>query len=359
MKNSSIYKLSALMVLALSLAIISCSDWNEVESLGLKNQSLKEQYPKLYADYIQDLIKYKTGEHKVTFVSFDNPQRDPVNQAERLTAIPDSVDFICLNHPDDVSPEIQKEMTQIREKGIHTLYAINYENFKEEWEANTKINPEFTEEEALAYFGKRTDDMLAICDKYNYDGIIIDYTGQSLVSMVPENLAKYNKRQKNFFNRIVSWREKHDHKTLVFYGNVQYLVPENLSMMEKYNYIALKSVLSTSGDDIAVKAYLALQAGEDVKDSLYEGVNPVPANRFIACVELPQADDKEQVKGYWNTKDANGNKIVAALGTAQWIGQYSPDFTRSGLFVMSIQNDYYNNTYGYLREVISIMNPNK
>ena len=27
--------------------------------------------------------------------------------------------------------------------------------------------------------------------------------------------------------------------------------------------------------------------------------------------------------------------------------------------IMNVHNDYYNNTYGYVREVIRIMNPNK
>lgn len=31
--------------------------------------------------------------------------------------------------------------------------------------------------------------------------------------------------------------------------------------------------------------------------------------------------------GYWDTRDANGNKVLAAQGTAQWIVQASPDYT--------------------------------
>ena len=116
--------------------------------------------------------------------------------------------------------------------------------------------------------------------------------------------------------------------------------------------------MSTNGDDLSVKALLAVQAGEDAKE-LYEGTNPVPADRFIACVQLPQPDDKNQVIGYWNTVDSEGNKTLATQGAAWWNVQASTGFERKGMFVMNVQDDYYNNTFSSIREVISIMNPSK
>ncbi|KAB5019740.1 hypothetical protein GAC71_19385, partial [Bacteroides thetaiotaomicron] len=53
------------------------------------------------------------------------------------------------------------------------------------------------------------------------------------------------------------------------------------------------------------------------------------------------------------------NKLVAAPGAARWMVEASPNYTRKGIFIMNVHNDYYNNTYGYVREVIRIMNPNK
>ena len=229
----------------------------------------------------------------------------------------------------------------------------------EDWKAMVKENPALTEEEALEYLGERTDVMLSLCDKYGYDGILIDYTGRSLVSMKPEALAEYNVRQQNFFNKVVEWQAGHTNKTLALFGNIQYFVPENMSMLNKFNYIILKTASSTNADDLSLKAYLAIQAGEDIKNELYEGVNPVPTDRFIACVQFPQAGDDDKVIGYWNTVDEKGEKTLAAPGTAQWMGQFSPDYTRKGIFIMSVQNDYYNDTYKQLREVIYIMNPNK
>ena len=82
------YRLPVWMFLSFVLTLISCSDWTEVESLKLNTSTFEEQNPQLYADYLKDLIRYKSEEHKVLFVSFENPQDVPAKQAERLTVVP-------------------------------------------------------------------------------------------------------------------------------------------------------------------------------------------------------------------------------------------------------------------------------
>lgn len=70
----------------------------EVESLDIHTPSLEEQNPQLYEDYLKDLNAFKASDHHVLFVSFSNVA-NPVKQGERLTALPDSVDYISLNNP--------------------------------------------------------------------------------------------------------------------------------------------------------------------------------------------------------------------------------------------------------------------
>ena len=359
MKNKMKYRLSGMMFFVSALTMTSCSDWTDVESIQLNAPTMEDQNPQLYADYLKDLNRYKSEEHKVTFVSFENPQGAPGKQAERLTAIPDSVDIVCLNNPENLAPEVQAEMVKIREKGTRTVYSIDYSIIESAWKEKQKADPKLTEEDALAYIGESTDAMLVLCDKYGFDGIVADYTGRSLVSLPEAALKEYNGRQQCFFDKIMDWQSKHEDKILSFYGNVQYLVPENMGMLNKFNYIMLKTTSSTNGDDLALKAYLAIQAGIDAVNDEESGVNPVPIDRFIICVELPQADDKDKVKGYWSTVDEKGEKLIAAPGAARWMVEESPNYTRKGIFIMNVHSDYYNNTYGYVREVIRIMNPNK
>ena len=136
--------------------------------------------------------------------------------------------------------------------------------------------------------------------------LLLISTGRSLVSLKGEEFEVYTSRQTNFLNKLKEWKQA-SNKSLLFYTNVQYLTAENQGIIGLADYIILKTALSTNGDDLSVKALLAVQAGEDAKE-LYEGINPVPADRFIACVQLPQPDDKNQVIGYWNTVDSEGNK---------------------------------------------------
>ena len=137
MKNNMTYRLPVWMFLSFVLTLISCSDWTEVESLKLNTSTFEEQNPQLYADYLKDLIRYKSEEHKVLFVSFENPQDVPAKQAERLTVVPDSVDFICLNNP-YVNSDTQAEMVEIRKKGTRTLYSIDYAGFESAWKEKAR-----------------------------------------------------------------------------------------------------------------------------------------------------------------------------------------------------------------------------
>ena len=89
-------------------------------------------------------------------------------------------------------------MVEIRKKGTRTLYSIDYAGFESAWKEKAKENPNLTEEDALQYIDDCTNEMLAICDRYDFDGIVINYAGRSLVSLTETALAEYNARQQKF-----------------------------------------------------------------------------------------------------------------------------------------------------------------
>ena len=348
------YSLFLAACLATSVLLGACEDWTEIESLDINTPSLQETNPQLYEDYLKDLNTYKGGNHKLVMVSVDNVA-DPSKQAERLTALPDSVDYISLNNPDNLSAAMVADFDKVRAKGMKVVYTINFAEFEETWKEMQKADPSLTEEDAVAYLNQRTEDMLALTDKYNFDGIIADYTGRSLVSLKGEELEQYSNRQANFFNLLKTWKEKSG-KSLLFYGNVQYLTADNISLTGMFDYLILKTALSSNGGDLTLKALLAVQAGKDV---FGDESNPVPTDRFIACVQLPKADDKDQIIGYWNSLNELGEKMLATEGAAWWNIQASENFERKGMFIMNVQADYYNDTFASVREVIQIMNPSK
>lgn len=356
MKKSIKYTLLTLATALLTVGLGSCSDWTDTESLNVKNPTFEDQNSKLYQDYLKDLRAYKTSDHKVLFVTYSNPINGPIKQAERLTVIPDSVDYISLTEPAKVHADTQAEMKKIRnEKGTRVVYTINYDAIEAEWEDKAKGNPELTEEEALEYMGAKFTELIALSQKFDFDGIVLEYTGRSTVSMTEPVLERYDNRQKNLFNKITEWKNQNESKTLAFYGNVQYLVNTNMSVLDQADFIILKTERVLTPYSVTLQAYMASQAGKDAAEAT-NGPNYVHTDRFVACVQLPLVGEPNSNVGYWNTPDG---KILATIGGAQWAVEESLDFGRKGLFITSINNDYYNNTYKSIRNVISIMNPNK
>lgn len=329
----------------------SCSDWIEPESLTLHVPSLEEQNPGLYADYLNDLKRYKTSDHKLTFVSFDNRTGDPVKQAERLTVLPDSLDFISLINPDYLYPDVLKEIELVRAKGTRMIYSVDYSIIEEEWLDLLKKqgSENFTEENAKTFIAKRTEEMLTFCDKYHYDGVTISYRGRSLVSLPAEELLVYSARQKIFFDVALAWYETHADKILSFEGNPQFLVQENLDILTKCQYVILMTVSSKNTGDMDIAGNQAVvSTGELLSEA-----------KFIVSVETTRPGDTNGTHGYFGTVDEHGNKVRSVQETARWIRRSSEVFERSGIFVTNAQYDYYDNAsvYHNIREAIGIMNP--
>ena len=199
--------------------------------------------------------------------------------------------------------------------------------------------------------------MVSLVDKYNYDGVIVDYVGRSLVSLKDEPLRTYIARQKGFFDIISTWKSRHTDKFLVFYGNAQYIAPDNMGFLMNCSHIIVRTELSTGEGDLDVKIQLAEEAGKEVMHQ-YEGANPVPLDNMIVCVQMPKADDKNKTIGYWGTVES-GNKVSAAVGAASWLWKPVTTYTRRGLLIMNVESDYYSTNYSFLKNVINIMNPNK
>ncbi len=347
MKNNIKNSLQAFVLLAFSgLLFASCADWTTPESIEIKTPEVDKT---LYADYLRDLKAYKEGDHKIVMVTFGNKAEMPASQAEHLTVIPDSVDYIILDNPEVLNEAHKKEMVEVRKKYTRVLYNVDYTPIETTWAAMAKEDPELTEEQALVYIAEQTKALLALCDEHNFDGITFTYKGRSLASLTEEGLAQYDARQKAFFGTIDEWRDEHTGKDYIFIGNVQYVLPENRWFLNSIDYIVLMTDMVNNVDEITIKALTALDAGNDV-----------PEDRFIAMAQTTRLDDDKEAFGYFgNQRDENGNKVRSIYGTAIWTTLPSPSFTRAGMMITNVQNDYYNmnNVYSKTREAISIMNP--
>lgn len=331
-----------------ALFFAACSDWVEPESLDVHYPSLEEENPELYKQYMQSLRDYKSQNHKVMFVTIENPADGarPNTRNQHLTTVPDSVDFIVLTNPTVVHSLTADEIQEVHKKGTRTLYFIDFAVFESEWVQLLKADPALTEEEALAYFTERTEGMLALCDKWKFDGVIVCYTGRALVGIPDTEIDAYNARQLSFLTPILAWREAHKEHVFSFMGNANYLLETNRAFLDDCDYIIVPTDAATNYEDVTFRAMAVV------------GETGIPSDRIIVTAQSTRPGDSKNAYGYFSITDGNGNQVRSVYGCAEWVG-LSSSFVRAGLMVKDAQYDYYNQTliYPAVREAIGIMNP--
>ena len=136
-KNIIVHAGTAAAVLAVPA---SCSDWTTPESVSIDVPSIEEQEPGLYAEYLLRLKSFKADEHKLSLAFVENTAGvAPESQSLRLTAYPDSLDFICLAEAENLHKSYVKGISEVGRKGTAVLYKVSYSVIESEWEA---LHPE-------------------------------------------------------------------------------------------------------------------------------------------------------------------------------------------------------------------------
>jgi hypothetical protein len=350
MKNSINIIFAGILALASVSALNSCSEWVELKSIELKTPTLEEQNSELYAAYIQGLNDYKAGEHKVMMVTFDNFTRIPLNQSQHLTALPDSIDYVSLNTPHDLVPAMLDEMQEVRKKGTKVIYNVDFPTFEKEWDALARKDATLTEDDALAYLASRTSEMLALCDKYGYDGITFTYTGRAPAGLVGNALAVYSARQSAFLDLVSTWCVAHADKSISFIGNPHFLIKneimDNQAILQQCNYIILPTELASSVEALELAAGAAVDGGS-------------PDDRFVFRQYMFDAADKEQGNGYFSITDQVGNKLHSIPIAATWMNRPTLGSKRLGMMILGVQQDYFQSspTWFVTRQAIATMNP--
>lgn len=134
MNFMNIKKVSSMICLSAFVSLTSCD--TDIESVGINEPAIEEQNPTMHAAYLQQLRQYKQQSHQVMFGWFDNADKQPASQGQLISAVPDSLDYIVLTHPDSLSASELKSMRSLRqEKGTRTLYEINFKQFVERYDA--------------------------------------------------------------------------------------------------------------------------------------------------------------------------------------------------------------------------------
>lgn len=337
------------LTLVAALHMTSCNENVEPESLTVRYPSLEETDPELYQQYMQSLRDYKSGSHKVVFVTMENPAAGaaPTLRNQHVTNMPDSVDFISLNNPAQLHPVTVEEMQKIHEKGTRTIYNISFPAMEGEWIQMIKEDSRLTEADALVYFTQRTAEQLAYCDKWNFDGITFQYVGRAPSGLKEAELIAYRARQNAFLAPILAWRETHSSKFFAFMGNAANVLEENRTVLTDCDYLIVPTDNVKNADELTVRVMAAVS-----------GVG-IPSDRVVITAQTTRPGDDKHLYGYFSTTDSNGKQIRSIFGCANWVSLPSTGYFRAGLLINDAQYDYFNQLFVYpaIREAIGIMNP--
>lgn len=312
----------------------ACDDWTEVENVTINTPGIEELNPQQYAKYLQNLVEYKNSDHKVVYAWFDNSEKTPFSRGQHISDAPDSLDVISMMYPAELAEFELNDMQKVRAKGTKVVYTISFDKIRKEHADKVK---EGTESGTFdAYLSAELTKQVGYADAF--DGIIVEYKGTNPVYMSAEQKAEAKKLQDAFFGAISAWKSSNADKMLTFQG-----YPENLieqSVLSDCRHIILAT------DDVADDAQLSVVA------RLAMAASNVPTDRFVIAVSTVSMDIADKKTGYYGADRA-------LKEAAYWATEMSGDYTRAGLAIYNVQNDYYNagNAYQYVKEAINIMNP--
>lgn len=338
-KRNSIFK--TLVTTMTLVAVTSCSEWTEVESLNIQTPSMEEQNPELYAQYLESLNNFKTTDHQVVIVSVNNVSTVTTSRSQHLTDMPDSLDYICLNNTMNVNNANISEMKEVRRLGTKVLGLVDFDAIENAWKKMIEEEEETVDNATrfIEYCKNEVAKQIAMSSALEVDGIVVNYTGFDLNSLVGESeITAETARQEAFFGAVSNWKVANINKDLIFKGFPQNVI--NTTILSDCKYIIVNA---HSAKNLYEMSYLILMAS----------AKNVPTDRFIMGVTTPYPTNS----GSYNGELGDGSSAI--IGAAQWAVSKAPDYTKVGISIDAAEKDYFNvsNVYPTLKKAINILSP--
>lgn len=309
-------KLLRYVLLLLTFVLpLSCSDWNEPESVNLDINSAKDQNPELWARYMQILHTYKQSKHYITYARFDNSTEQPLNEGNYLRSLPDSLDIVTLSGSDRISEYDREDIPLLQEKSTRVLYLVDY--------AAQAANLH-----DVLTLGAWLDKAIAVANELNLDGFA--FTGIPLYGGTDTELAEHKEKSQLIVSKLSA--ASGQDRLLVLEGNPAFVDDADFG---KLDYVVLNTADLTNVTDLKLQV-----AGVLANDKL-------PKNKLLLAARIgDQITDETSVKQDAVTLMTDR---VASLGPL------------GGLGIYAIGKDYYSPKMNYeiTRIAIQLMNPSK
>lgn len=321
-----------LPILAAAALTVSCSEWTDPENKDFLPQMSQSDPATLAA-----LRDFKASEHPLMMMHIEGTSGAPNRQNQHPMSMPDSVDFLLMNHADGLHATIVGEVARVRaEKGTRTLNVVSYDAIREAWETlrdealDAGAGEEYTEEHFASYCKAETERQLALCEAYGLDGVVASY------------LAGYNVTPAEpFLLAVDAWAGQHPDKLLFLRGYPVHVARvEGQTLLSRCDYLII----------LTEEAQATVAISRKVRDQLNN--DNVPRDRVILEASVPALAD--------GGEDAQVGATVQTA--AEWVMNPSTANTvqcdKLGLCVSNAQEDYFNKpTYKRIREALAILNP--
>ncbi|MEG0808079.1 MAG: glycoside hydrolase family 18 [Alistipes sp.] len=344
---------TGVLLLGFTALVSSCSDWTDMESLEIKQPTIDEQNPALYAAYLASLKAYKQTDHKIVYATFDNREKTPGTRAQHISILPDSLDIVSLQSAELDARELD-EIAQVRTKGTRVVYTISYESIRAQYDidkaafdaAQVKPAEDAGEETPPVptfmpfgdYLTAHLDTQIARCDQFSFDGLTFSYTGRALLTLPEAQKEEHLANQNIMLTKVGEWAAAHPSKLLIFEGVTANLADR--ALLAKCSYIIVPTLDVNNVYALDQRVLQALVAD-------------VPTQHILVGARPFSLDKEDLLTGYF----ADGSPAV--LSTAYWIVNKTARYTKAGLAIYDVQTDYFYRTsiYKYTRGAIDIMNP--
>lgn len=351
----SIFKINILLV---SIALLAgCSEWTTPESIEIEKNSIEQTNPELYAKYCDALKEYKASEHKIAYTTFLNSPEIAANGSEKISMIPDSVDFVQLMNL-EVSETHLNEMKQVKEK-FGTRFVVRfsltecqaaYEAYVEEMEAaaeetegeGTQTEPEIMTFEA--FYAEQFQKVTAKVAEYGLDGFTFEFTGKNYDGMTSAQKEEYAAASALVMAPLKTWLAANTNKVFFLEGNPQYVLDSEILAAASYFILPTRDCRSVGElGHIGLNAFTSGKLPENAK--------------LLYSVETPSFIEEEYLVGKFIVAGQYEDQIPLA---ADWIAK-DASFEKSGLVIWNLQRDYFNPGFSYpnVRQAIKTMNPNE
>lgn len=349
----SIFKINILLV---SIALLAgCSEWTTPESIEIEKNSIEQTNPELYAKYCDALKEYKASEHKIAYTTFLNSPEIAANGSEKISMIPDSVDFVQLMNL-EVSESHLEEIAEVREKkGTRFVVRFSVDDCMAAYEAYVESLQPSTEEGAeegteapapeavpfAEFYAAEFQKTVSKIEEYGLDGFTFAFSGKNIDGMTEEQKAEYTAEHDAAFAPVKTWFSSNGSKVFFLEGNPQYVIDNDVLEAASFHILPTRDCRSTG------------ELGLYGINAFTSGVLPENA-KILYAVETPSFIEEEYLVGQF----VLGEQIPLA---AEWVAKEA-SYEKSGLAIWNVQRDYFNTSgkiYPNVRMAIKTMNPNE